>query len=196
MVLLFRGQTATRVDRPFESKIPSQSLGTCHELLIFFFLNFSLGRYEHIEDASYCVSYLIKIVPGISSCLNYVILYIFVLDFVLLWPRLESSLQINRARECFSTHFAPNARIGVDSSSSHSSIGRSLKQTENRSGEIVTPGFPFKLGSSAPFGSTTSNWCISVEKNKKSSNLARVLPRHIRLPTPKAVMNESKLVKI
>lgn len=116
------------------------------------------------------------------------------LDFVLLWPLVESSLQSNRARERFSIYFAPTARSGVPSSV-HASTGRSFKQTENLSGEIVTPGFPFKLGSSAPGGSTTSNWCISVEKNKKSSNLAKVLPRHIRLPTPKAVVDEWKLKK-
>lgn len=116
------------------------------------------------------------------------------LDFVLLWPLVESSLQSNRARERFSIYFAPTARSGVPSSV-HASTGRSFKQTENLSGEIVTPGFPFKLGSSAPGGSTTSNWCISVEKNKKSSNLAKVLPRHIRLPTPKAVVDEWKSEK-
>lgn len=107
----------------------------------------------------------------------------------------ESSLQINRARKRFSLYFAPNALSGV-ASSAHPSIGRSFKQTENLSGEIVTPGFPFKLGSSAPGGSTTSNWCMIVEKNKKSSNLAKVFPRHILLPTPKAVLDEwHKLVK-
>lgn len=86
----------------------------------------------------------------------------------------------------FNSYFAPKALKGV-SSSQAGSMGRSFMQTANLSGDIVTPGFPFKLGSSAPSGREISKRCIIEEKKEKSSMRASTLPRHILRPTPNGI---------
>lgn len=62
--------------------------------------------------------------------------------------------------------------------------GLGIKQTLNKSGEIVTPGFPFKLGNGCPSGNLIVNVCIIDAKKRNSSYLASTSPKHILLPTP------------
>lgn len=55
--------------------------------------------------------------------------------------------------------------------------GLGVKQTLKLAGVIVTPTFPFKLGNKSPGGSTTSNECAIVAKNKNISIFAKTSPK-------------------
>lgn len=48
----------------------------------------------------------------------------------------------------------------------------------------MIPVMPWRLGKVSPSGTKMSKVCKSEEKNKNSSILARISPRHILRPTP------------
>lgn len=60
-----------------------------------------------------------------------------------------------------------------------------FKQTLYGFGLIVIPVIPWRLGSVSPSGTDISKLWSRDEKNKNSSILAKISPRHILRPTPK-----------
>ena len=67
---------------------------------------------------------------------------------------------------------------------SKTNVFKFLQHTLKDCGETVTPACPLKSGTVAPGGTVNLNVCKIVEKNRKSSALARTSPRQTRRPTP------------